>query len=69
MEFGKPENFLKKNFLDRLSCIFAKHRVLDYRYFGIPNRKRNNALQQPIDVVNFVRSYIEPEPHFAGQKI
>ena len=69
MEFGKPENFLKKNFLDRLSCIFAKHRVLDYRYFEIPNRKRNNEFQQPIDVVNNVRFYRELNPSLAGQKI
>ena len=50
---------LKKKFLDRLSCIVARHRVLDYTYFGASNRKRNNAFQQPSNVVNNVRSYRE----------
>ena len=37
--------------------------------YNIPNRKRNNEFQQPIDVVNNVRFYIELNPFFTSQKI
>ena len=30
---------LKKQYLDTLSCILAKHRVLDYTYMGLPVRE------------------------------
>ena len=38
-------------------------------YFGVPNRKRNNAFQQPSNVDNNIRSYRGLISRFAGQKI
>ena len=38
---------LKKNFLDTLSCIQIKHRVLHYTKMGLPNAIRGGDIQEP----------------------
>ena len=44
----------KKQYLDTLSCILAKHRVLDYTYMGLPMCGYANQLQQPHQPLRFV---------------
>ena len=38
---------LRNLFLDKLSCLLAKHRALDYLFWGIPDAKRGGDGFQP----------------------
>jgi hypothetical protein len=42
---------LRNLFLDKLSCLLAKHRSLDYLFWGIPDEKRGgDRLQSSLSV-------------------
>ena len=43
---------LRNLFLDKLSCLLAKHRALDYLFWGIPDAKRGGDGFQPSYSVN-----------------
>ena len=43
---------LRNLFLDKLSCLLAKHRSLDYLFWGIPDAKRGGDGFQPSYSVN-----------------
>ena len=46
MGLREHEDALKKQFLDRLSSVVCHHRVRDFIYLGIPNRRFDLAQAQ-----------------------